>query len=203
MAPVVSVTLTKMFTSFTSMCKVTSCAAKPAGAKARSAQAAIRWKDWAALKECGFRLPRWGDGMLDFTGCGETLALGEKPENLPSGAKARLDSAWFTYGLKPVPFTLKSVPITGISLSATCNAVLLKRHFVLRLKPRAFEDKNDSETLRAMLSLRRVQHDPGGKRLPWSPHRTVCKGFLFPDGYGLLECIDKPAAGFECFRAVR
>jgi hypothetical protein len=29
--------------------------------------------------------------------------LGDKPEKSPSGAKARVDIARFTYGLKPVP----------------------------------------------------------------------------------------------------
>ena len=56
------------------------------------------------------------------------LNLGEMPEERSSGAKARVDSIAFMYGLKPVPFTESS-------FSADCKARVKSVGFLRGLKP--------------------------------------------------------------------
>jgi putative ABC transport system ATP-binding protein len=66
------------------------------------------------------------EDTLPFAGSGSAGQAVQNPPNLsnnnekrPSGAKALTDSAAFMYGLKPLPFTLKPVPVTETRLSAT------------------------------------------------------------------------------------
>src|SRR5579863_3923794 len=150
-APVLSVTLTKRLTSFTSMRKVVvlSWAGRTRGTNR---------KNRAHTQPT---IPSGAKGDVE-------RSRGESQENPPSAVKAARGFPAVTARQKPRSFkTLRILP----------EWLGLESGGMRRLRP------TDSNVV--------------GERLSGGPHHAVDEGFLLPDGDGLLECVDQPAAGIE------